>query len=140
MQKTTQTIDTGSYIGYTEGAPSKPTLYFDKGHYTQFHDNPKNVGWHPNISPNHTAHNISADAAAKYEAIRNSNTAARDLPPFVKNFRDGLYNADGDGTKYFEVTVAPDKYATHVSRGHLKNDGKYNTQYATGALKSAQLA
>ena len=49
--------ETGAYLGYTLG-DTAPTLYFERGHFTQVHKNASDVGWHPNTGDRHYIKNI----------------------------------------------------------------------------------
>lgn len=77
----------GAYIGYTQSDASQlPTLYFEKGRYTQEHDDPDNIGWHPFNSDKHIARNISSEAGDKLgELFLTLNKAVEDYNQADKN-------------------------------------------------------
>ena len=140
MEKTPAPIVPGSYKGYTEGVQGHPTLYFEKGHYTQIHEDPKNIGWHPNAPGNYIGGNISVLGAERYDSIKSIEDP--EMNAFVKDFGAKKYDDNSANSFFFEATIdGKSTTSVHLSRSRFQpKGGKYDDAYATTQMKSAKLA
>ncbi len=150
-----------TYLGYTMGDPGSPTFYFKEGRYTQKHNHPENVGWHP-VKTYHLAANITKAAAAEYKALNALIKKAEEdddedgedetirlnglKTEFKRRFVNGEFNAlDTDVTAiYFECSTNIElnkndysKWAGHISRARLikLTDKLFMVQYDEAAAK-----
>lgn len=142
----------GAYLGYTHGG-ELPTLYFENGHFTQAHQNPKNVGWHPNKGDRHVIKNITEEKHKEYGDHRGGPGAwsAEKKAEFAKSVDKGEYDAkEGEG-KMFESNVkvedGKDQYSgNHPSRARLVQVGEegfkaaYGKAYAESVLAKGEVA
>ncbi|MEO0583362.1 MAG: hypothetical protein AAF135_14150 [Bacteroidota bacterium] len=150
----------GKFLGYTMGGEGRtqPTLYFENGHYTQEHEKPKNVGWHPNKGERHFIANVEEKHYEKYGRNRQK-WGRKDKTKFGKKVEKGKYDAKpGEGLMIegnVKTKVAKNwrgkKYQKeqiflHPSRGRLIKPGdeefdeKYSEAYAKEVLKDGKKA
>lgn len=137
--------ETFKYEGYTKGeGVALPTLYFKEGRYTQEHDVPENVGWHPAINPCWRG-NISKESYDYYNSIRSKgDDAAKNK--FKKEVMKGTYNAAPGEGFLFEVELVEGQLLAHPSRSRLITPGDpmfdktYNAEYTKGVLAKGHLA
>lgn len=135
-----------TYEGYTLGS-SKPTLYFKEGRYTQIHDDPNNVGWHP-IPTGFKCirQNINAQGLKRIMEIPEGESAEENL--FALDVLKGVYTPrDTEESTLCELYTADNKdFIIHVSRSKLFKTGDgdfnatYNNAYAQEVLKNGDLA
>ena len=127
--------ESGDYVGYTLG-DSKPTLYFQKGHYTQVHSDPRNIGWHPNGPGTHYGYNVAAKIAKDYLEYK------IDEPEIAAGLKAGTIGVDDSSTaQYCEWVEHESKIKRfHISRSKQMKVGAtgfsadYNATYAAAVM------
>lgn len=123
----------GAYMGYTMGQ-ELPTLYFENGHYTQIHDEPENIGWHPNTGVRHFIKNVTEDAHAHYEDNRGK-WDRKQKTAYGKQIEQGDFDAEEGEGMMMEGNVimsqGQEKIYLHPSRGRLitPNDPAFNPKF-----------
>ena len=135
--------ETGAYIGYTMGGNS-PTFYFENGHFTQKHDKPENVGWHPNKGDRHFIKNITQESYDKYEAHRDEKKGGwnRDeKSKFGLEIERGGHDAkEGEGMMVegdVKIKEGKEKVYLHPSRGRFIKAGDENAEYTEKEAREA---
>lgn len=134
-----------TYEGYTLGG-SEPTLYFKEGRYTQVHDNPDNIGWHPISNGDKCIRqNINNQGVERIMEIPEDD-AEENI--FAQEVLKGKYTPQGtEQATLCELYTADDKnFSIHVSRSKFirTSDSDFNTTYdqayAREVLKNGKLA
>lgn len=150
----------GKFLGYTMGGKGRtqPTLYFENGHYTQEHNEPENVGWHPNKGERHFIANVEEKQYKKYKTKRKK-WNRKNKTKFGKNVEKGKYDAkpgegfmiEGDvktktARNWLRMKYQKEQIFLHPSRGRLIKPGdedfdeKYSEAYAKEVLKEGEEA
>lgn len=135
----------GRYQGYTQGGGDGqlPTLYFEKGRYTQEHRKEENVGWHPIIKGDQYRVNIDPAIHRNYGILRRQRSAARDvgnndevrrISGEMNVIHNGVVTkalAEFDDGKLMEVNHHEGKFSGHPSRGKFirKEAAEFQAQY-----------
>jgi hypothetical protein len=136
-----------SYVGYTQEEESQlPTLYFEEGHYTQQHNDPSNIGWHP-IQKGIicTRINVNANAVKLIMSIQLEETEREEN--FAERILSGLYTDEQNGTLCEVFYDKKDNYnGIHVSRSflvktiHNNFNPEFNSDYAKDILRNGDFA
>lgn len=142
--------EAGAYLGYTLGGTA-PTLYFERGHFTQVHDDQNNVGWHPNKGDRHFIRNINPDMSNYYKTNRGQ--WSRKLKTrFGAMIERGVMNAEEgqglmmEGGVFINQENNSETAYLHPSRGRLIRpgtpdfDNQYNEAYARQIVRTGNLA
>lgn len=138
----------GNYNGYTDGR-SKPTLYFENGHFTQVHGNKNNVGWHPELKEGVLRRNIKEDIQDKwinlYSKKNKNNVEISDLAILTNEIMNGKYD-DQDGLLFEFHYGGSGVRSYHPSGGNFKKlgdknfDNQYDENYAINVVEKGKLA
>ena len=125
-------LEAGEYIGYTYGG-SKPTLYFENGHFTQVHDYKNNIGWHSSGTRHHYG-NIGIVGQAMLSQVYNikdKKVFVTELRNFINKFESGKFRSSASEAVLFECFLKGKQFYTHQSRSKLirKDDVDYNRKF-----------
>ncbi len=135
----------GKFRGYTLGR-DEPTLYFEKGRYTQEYPEDANIGWHPN-SQHYRGSNINKDAYDLIMSIPVESPPSIEEVEFINKFLKGDYDSDAADAKFFECQSKDGKvWSAHPSSSKLIKttdllfDETYDDTYVDTVLENGVLA
>ncbi|MFD0861856.1 hypothetical protein ACFQ1M_06530 [Sungkyunkwania multivorans] len=140
-------LTAGDYIGYTLGG-SKPTMYFENGHYTQVHDYADNVGWHSSGERHHYGNIgiVGQSILSHIFEMRDSEVQKEELNHFITKFKAGNYRSDAPEARLFECFIKAGAFYMHESRSRLirkddvGHDRRFDLAYIEDLLSNGRIA